>query len=173
MARSFPMSDDADDLYRGGAVSAKAYGKLKQLRGTKVQASKMAPFDGKGSKDEGGRTDRGDSGVASRRHIDQHQDIAPRGLTGNRATGRPSGATGMNSGVPKNVRSFTKTGGSVPGNTNNPRRAQIDQGEYQKPDWPAGTKLVKQSMSGASNSKSRGRIPAQGGQYGGGGRNTQ
>ena len=146
------MAEGARELYRSGQISRSAYNKITGQ--TRSQPTKMAPFDGKGSKDEGGVRDRGDRSVASRSHIDQNQDIAPRGLKG-KGTGKPS------------------AGGSVGGSRAVPRTNAIDQGEMQRPEFPSGAKVKRQSMGGASNKRAMGRIPAQGGQYGGGGKGTQ
>jgi hypothetical protein len=57
------MSESMKSLYRRGAISSKQMGRLAKpaiLNKTTAQASKMAAFDGKGRKDEGGVRDRGE-----------------------------------------------------------------------------------------------------------------
>lgn len=93
-----------NSLMRQGLVSGKAASKLK----TKVQPSKMADFYGKGSTDEGGRTDKGDMSVASTNHVEQNQR-AP----------KPS------------------KGAQVAGAEGKPDKNHIDSAPGQKKPWPA------------------------------------
>lgn len=66
------MAESADSLFRRGMISSKQASRLKVLKGTKHQASKMADFDGKGSVDEGGVRDRGDR-VAAKDHVNNRR----------------------------------------------------------------------------------------------------
>jgi hypothetical protein len=146
------MPDNAKTLFKTGAISKRAYNKV--LGQTRNQPTKMANFEEK-TKDEAGGKNRGHSGVASARHIDQNQGRA-RGIGHGKAVadGRVTG------------------GGGVKGGTQ-PKRAEIDYGAFQKPDFPAGAKVKKGNRRVGAPKAARGRIPAQGGQYGGGGRDTQ
>jgi hypothetical protein len=133
-----------DAMFHQGLISAKAGAKLKKLQGTKVQNSKMADFDDKGGRrDQGGVRDRGDSSVAGARHIDTKQDMGSVA----RASGPPS------------------KGGRV-GKTGQPGADAID--EVQTPAFPK-----QGSGKGRAGSRTVAPIARQGGQYGGGGRNTQ
>jgi hypothetical protein len=57
------MSESMESMYRRGVISRKQMGRMAKpaiLNKTTSQASKMAAFDGKGRKDEGGVRDRGE-----------------------------------------------------------------------------------------------------------------
>lgn len=118
------------------------------LKGTRVQASKMADFDDQGG-DEGVGDDRGVS-AAGNRSIDRNQDMGSPA----RASGKPS------------------KGGSVNAASQPVKRGQIDDGAAQLPAFPAGSS-AKKGRPGWGTPKSKGKIAPQGGQYGGGGRSTQ
>lgn len=166
------MPDNASQLFKTGAISLGAYNKV--ARQTRHQKSKMADFNSR-QKDEASPYKKGDTSVASGKHIDQNQRIAPKGLSGRAAAGPPS------------------KGGQARGGTQ-PKAKQLDAAAFQKPAFPDGptksaTKdgggVLKSRIPGGGGksptggtgpgtpSKAKGRIPARGGQYGGGGRNTQ
>ena len=165
------MGEAATSLFRRGLISQKQAGKLGILKQTKSGVpTKMADFDGR-SKDEGGTRDKG-APEASTRHIDKRQDM-----------GSPARASGAPS-----------SGGSVgKGATGQPvRRRQLDDAATQKPDFPAGSgkrgappNEVRSSPPGGGKpvpssggkmstpKKLKAKVAKQGGQYGGGGRDTQ
>lgn len=142
MARD-PYSRNVDP----GSISSKAAKKYPGiLDQTKHQAAKMADFDEKdGVRDQGGIKDKGHAAAATD-HIQKNQ--------------RASSA----------IASKPSKGGSV-NKGGQFGRGQIDDGEYQAPAFPAGSKAKKGKKG--TPSRLKGKIPAQGGQYGGGGRDTQ
>lgn len=164
------MPDNAAQLFKTGAISLGAYNKV--ARKTRHQKSKMANFDSK-EKDEASPRKSGHTGVASSRHVNQNQRVAPAGARG---VGKPS------------------RGGFVQGGTE-PHGEHIDYAAFQKPEFPDGpTKSATKDGGGVLKSrvpggggvtptgggkgygtpaKAKARIPARGGQYGGGGRDTQ
>jgi hypothetical protein len=127
---------------RSGLISAGAASKLAVLKGTKVQASKMASFDGK-SKDEGAGKSKGDA-IARTRHIE-----AP-STQKDRARSKPSsGAQAKGSQIP--------------------RRAQINTFPgKQKVAFPAGTGDKRSPKAASDNTRMKGGPkPKSGGPYGG------
>lgn len=149
------MGESHDSLFRRGLISPKQMdriGKPKILAQTKVQNSKMADFDDKGGKrDQGGIRDRGVQ-ESGRDHINKRQDMG----TPERASGKPSRGAGVEGGQSSPV-----------------RRREIDAGESQRPNFPSEGRVRGSEASRPYNSRSKGRVPKQGGQYGGGGRDTQ
>jgi hypothetical protein len=120
--------------------------KLQVLRQTRPGVpSKMAKFDSR-QKDEGQAHGRGPKAY-SIDHIDE-REVQKRGKVGS-----------------------VSKGGQARGGTQ-PKNAAINYGAFQKPKFPPGG-AVKASNPKTGNTRMKGKIPAQGGQYGGGGRNTQ
>lgn len=140
---------NADALLRSGQISGAQWNRLNTQKG-RAQPTRMAKFDDRGGvRDQGGTRDPGHE-VASRSHIDKNQSM--RG--GGGVSGRPS------------------KGGAVQGKGRTPGRAEINEDDKQRPEFPAGGK-AKAGNAKRKLSRQSGRIPAQGGQYGGGGRDTQ
>jgi hypothetical protein len=157
---------------RQGLISSKAANKF--LAGTRAQNSKMADFNDKaGKRDQGGTKDRG-AGEARTSHIDTRQTMGSKA----KASGEVS------------------KGGRVHGGQKQPaKRDHIDAGALERPNFAKGTGLTSKNSrakafvkaptpGGGKASPSKGAKfgtpkrarkapPAQGGQYGGGGRNTQ
>lgn len=166
------MGESAVSMFRRGMISPKQADKLGILKQTKTQNSRMADFDGRGSVDEGGRKDKG-AGEASSRHIDKRQDKG----TPARASGKPS------------------AGGSAGAESQPVRRGHLDAASLQKPDMARGAGITSAKAKAPAFSKAptpgggkpvptkggkmgtpkrlKGPIAKQGGQYGGGGRDTQ
>jgi hypothetical protein len=134
-----------NSLMASGAISAKAAAKFKPaiLAQTKSQRGKMAAFDGR-ERDEGSAHKKAE--VPSR-HINHPTNQRDR------------------------IGSTPSKGGQARGGTA-PKRSQIDQAPMQAKKWIPGDK-VKASNPKTGNTRMKGKIPAQGGQYGGGGRSTQ
>jgi len=150
------MGESMTSLFRRGMISkpnADRIGKPKVLAQTSVQASRMADFDDKGGrKDQGGTRDAGERSVASTRHINQNQDMG----SPDRASGKPS------------------KGASVGAQRQPVHSREINDSRQQKPDFPReGSRARDSEARRTINKRSRGRIPAGGGLYGGGGRDTQ
>src|SRR5271157_1597206 len=140
------MAESMQSLFRRGLISPTALAKLgkrkpKILNETKVQASKMANFDGKrGVRDQGGVRDKG---VASARHIDIRQDLGSPA----RASGRPS------------------AGGFVPDQMQ-VHSDEIDDADNQAPAFPKAAKV--KSANGARQVGVKGPAgKSSGPQYGG------
>jgi len=140
----------AQSLFRQGLISGEQWGKLSR-QGKKKEPARMADFDDKGgTRDQGGTKDRGHA-IGARKHIDVNQEMGSPA----RASGKPS------------------KGGSVHGAQKQPvKRGELDAAPSQKPDFPGGSRM-KAGNAKRKLSRQTGRIPAQGGQYGGGGRDTQ
>lgn len=134
----------AKSLHASGRISDKQMKKLAVLRATRSEKSKMAPFDSP-KKDEGRLGNKGKSPV-NEINSATHQD------------------RGGRYGTP------TKHGRAGP--EGQLHKGHIDEGRHQRPKFPAGGD-VKASNPKTGNTKMKGKIPAQGGLYGGGGRNTQ
>jgi hypothetical protein len=147
------MAETADSLYRRGAISAKQGAKLGILKKTKVERDKEESFDGKqGLKDQGAGREKGHK-EASVRHIDVKKDIG----SPERASGAPSKGGRVNS--------YGQPG------TDEIDRGSSGKGGKNTKKWPSegDETSAKQPM----NKRSKGKIAKQGGQYGGGGRDTQ
>ena len=144
-----PLS--AKSLHASGRISDKQMSKLKVLRGTTSQRSKMAPFERK-DKDEGdvGRGNRGEL----RPHEINHE--------GRQDKGGSWGTSGY--GPP--------TKGGRAGKEGQLHVKQIDKPKMQHPKFPRGGDVSARNPK-TGNTRMKGRVPAQGGQYGGGGRDTQ
>ena len=135
----------AKSLAARGSISPKQMQKLAVLRGTRSQKSKMAPFEHK-DKDEGQAHGKG--------HPDYSVDEINERATQRRCTaGRVS------------------KGGQARGGTE-PHSGHINYGAFGKPAFPPGSKVSAKNPK-TGNTRMKGKIPAQGGLYGGGGRNTQ
>jgi hypothetical protein len=137
----------ATSLMNSGTISAKAGAalnkKLAVLKQTRAQNSKMAAFAGR-SKDEGST----------------HQKAeVPNNEINNKTNQRDR------------IGSKPSAGGQARGGTA-PKRTQIDQGAMQGKKWiPGGNVSAANPKTG--NTRMKGPIAPRGGQYGGGGRNTQ
>jgi len=145
-----PLS--ARSLHASGRISDKQMAKLEVLRGTKAQKSKMAPFHSR-RKDEGHTRNKGvpemcDDQINHKSVQDSGGTYGHGGKYGPPSKGGRAGPEGQ----------F--------------KRREIDTGEFERPKFPKGGD-VKASNPKTGNTRMKGRIPAQGGQYGGGGRNTQ
>lgn len=140
-----PLS--AESLHKSGRISDKAMAKLKAQRGATAQKSKMAPFDGK-KRDEGQAHGYGDVNFS----IDQLNERGVQDKGGR--FGTPS------------------KGGRAGGEMTPVKTGQINAGGAQRPKFPAGGR-VSASNPKTGNTRMKGKIPPQGGQYGGGGRDTQ
>ena len=116
------MGESMESLYRRGMISSKQMGRMGKpaiLSKTTTNPRKETDFNSKsGRRDQGGIRDRGDA-AATGDTIDKNQTM-----------GTPADAGGKPS-----------KGGSVPSKGARPKVAEIDQAEYQKPDWPAGSKV--------------------------------
>lgn len=134
-------------MARLGSISPKAQAKLNSklavLRGTRPQKGKMAAFDGK-SKDEG--------------RVEQKAEIPGNEI--NHPTNQRDRAG-----------SLPSKGGSARGGTT-PTASQINQTPMQGKKWVPGSNVSARNPA-TGNTRMKGKIPAQGGQYGGGGRATQ
>jgi hypothetical protein len=149
------LNRPVDGMFRAGQISPKAFKRLKAQhgwspgKGAKTKGE-MAPFHGKGSKDEGGVRDRGVLGVG---HLDQ--------------------ARHQNAGTPARASGLPSPGGRVHGGQ--PRRVldedQIDDRRLQRPEFPAGARVSGRGGNGPPLRTAR--IPPTGGYYGGGGQDTQ
>jgi hypothetical protein len=132
-------------LMASGSISSKAAAKFKPaiLKQTRSQKGKMAAFDGR-QRDEGSA----------------HKKAEVPGNEINHPTNQRD-----------RIGSTPSKGGQARGGTA-PKRTQIDQGSMQGKKWiPGGG--VSASNPKTGNTRMKGKIPARGGQYGGGGRNTQ
>jgi hypothetical protein len=139
------MASHVETMFRAGQISPKQYAKLSAQAGTKPQPTRMAGFDEKGGKrDQGGVRDRGVKDTG-RDAINKNQGA------GSPIAGKPS------------------KGGSVNA-SGQPGVGAIDDGKMQRPAFPPGGKA---KPGRAKLARQKGRIPAQGGEYGGGGRDTQ
>jgi hypothetical protein len=145
---SMPLS--AKSLHASGRISDKQMHKLSALRGTRSQPSKMARFEHK-EKDEGRLGNRGEPPANEINHPT------------NQDRGRTSGFGGRRAPPSKGGRSGPEGQLHV---------KHIDQAKHQKPKFPASGDL-RASNPKTGNTRMKGKIPAQGGLYGGGGRNTQ
>jgi hypothetical protein len=145
-----------DHMFRAGQLSPRAMKRLKAQHGWspgKGAATKgaMAPFYGKGAKDQGGVRDRG---FLNTDHIDQarHQTMGSPA----RGAGKPSRGGGAG---------------------HQPRRVvdedHLDDPNLQKPEFPAGARTSGRGGAPPRLSAQAGRIPKMGGYYGGGGQDTQ
>jgi hypothetical protein len=132
---------------RPGSISNKARAtlnsKLAVLRGTRPQKSKMAAFGGR-SKDEGSTAKAEIPG----NEINNKTNQSKKGAVGSVSKG---------GGIGKAESQFTNN--------------ELNAGRNKK-TWPNGGG-VSASNPATGNTRMKGKIPAQGGQYGGGGRNTQ
>lgn len=144
---------DADDVFRSlpGMVSGRQAAKFNlTARKTRNIPTKMADFDDRGGvRDQGGVRDRGAS-EAGRRHIDKKQSMGSPA----KASGKPS--KGASAGAQKQPT----------------KNAHINDASLTSPAFPAGGSKMKGAKA-KTPARAKGKIPAQGGQYGGGGRNTQ
>jgi hypothetical protein len=138
------MPRSANSLFASGAISGKQMGKLAVLKKTRVQKSKMAPFEQK-TRDEGDPRNVGEKNY-SVDHINE-REVQKLGTAG-----RVSKGGGARGGV-------------------EPHSEHIN-GPMTKGAWPKGGG-VSASNPKTGNTRMKGRVPAQGGQYGGGGRGTQ
>jgi hypothetical protein len=140
------MAMSTSAMMRSGLVSAKAAAKFRPavLKETRAQPSKMAKFDHAG-KDEGKVKNKGE--------YKSHEVNNPV-RQADRAHSLPS------------------KGGSV-GKYGQVNRKEIDQGDMQKPIFPAGTGTNHPRSAKTGNTRMKGPIPRSGAQYGGGGKNTQ
>ncbi len=136
------MAASASSLLRRGAISTKAYNAV--AKSTKHQRGKMAPFHGKGSKDQGsGRN----SGAVECDEINEKANQA-KSAPGVKAPSGKSGA--MRGGQPKAGHIDHEQGKKSPGGVSG----------------KAGTPKPPSKIRG-------GVVPSGGSSYAGGGRNTQ
>ena len=119
------MTLSAKSLHRSGAISDKQMAKLQVLRGTKVQKSKMAPFEQK-TKDEGNLRNKGVATVRVNQINGPDQDKG-----GKYGTPSKGGTVGKTSGI------------SV---------SEINRGDYQTPKFPSGGN-VKSSNPKTGNTR--------------------
>ena len=138
------MPRSANSLFASGAISGKQMSKLAVLKKTRNQKTKMAPFDQK-TRDEGDLHNAGEKNY-SVDHINERQ-VQKLGTAG-----RVSKGGGARGGV-------------------EPHREHIN-GPMTKGAWPKGGD-VSASNPKTGNTRMKGPVPPQGGQYGGGGRTTQ
>lgn len=154
------MNKPVDHMFRAGQISGKAmkrlsaqHGGVAPSKGAKTHG-RMADFDGKGTRDQGGVRN---PGIINKNEINESRF---------QSTGREAHAGGLPS-----------RGGRVHGAQINPVTSNgINMPMRQKPDWPReGSRAAGQNREGAPRrmSAQTGRIPPQGGQYGGGGQDTQ
>jgi hypothetical protein len=159
------MAMSTSAMMRSGLVSAKAAAKFKPaiLNETRVQKSKMLPFDGKG-RAEGKVKDRGV--LATRGHINSSATQRDRvgSMPSKHAGGGGFGAATKGSKSPQ--------GGAV-GRYSQVNRKQIDTAEMQAPRFPAGTGTDHPRSNKTGNTRMKGPIAKSGAAYGGGGQNTQ
>jgi hypothetical protein len=151
------LNKPVDHMFRAGQISPRSMARLKAQhgwspgKGAKTKGE-MAPFSGKGTKDQGGVRDRGYLRT-------NHQDDP---------THQTMGVPARGAGVPSK-------GGRVHGKQ--PRivldEDQIDDGRYQEPKFPAGARTSGRGGAPPRLSAQTGRIPKMGGYYGGGGQDTQ
>jgi hypothetical protein len=134
-----------NSLMASGSISAKSAAKFKPtiLKQTRSQKGKMAAFN-RSEKDEGSAHKSAEVPTNEINHPTNQRD---------RIGSKPS------------------KGGQARGGTV-PKRTQIDQAPMQGKKWIPGSN-VSASNPKTGNTRMKGKIPAQGGQYGGGGRNTQ
>jgi hypothetical protein len=130
------LNSPIDHLFRAGQISAKQRGKLSAVPRDGKMKSKMAPFDGKGRRDEGGVMDMGERSVASHDHINKKQDLG----TVARGSGRPN--------------NFIKNPDG-----NGPLIDEIDDRGHQKPDFPAGAKVAKRGSSKKLRNQTSNKVP--------------
>lgn len=136
-----------DELLRSGAISSKQASKqgLAVLKKTTVERDNEEPFHGKqGLRDQGGHKDKGHKNFRTKHIEGPDQGKEKKKNTGYDFDDRLSNKKGS------------------------PGCGEIDEAEHQKPDFP---KEGRGKETG--NKKAKGKIAKQGGQYGGGGRNTQ
>jgi hypothetical protein len=156
------MATSRNSLMRMGLISGAAAAKV-GVRGTKVQKSKMAAFDGK-SRDEGDvMGNRGDA-LARSSHIEAPSSQA------DRAGSMPSTKKGNTGGgaVGSAARSKSTQGGRV-GASSIPRRGAIDgfPGKQRVP-FPAGTGTNRPPKNASDNTRMKGGPkPKSGFPYGG------
>jgi hypothetical protein len=132
-------------MMASGSISVKSAAKFKPaiLRATRSQKGKMADFDRR-ERDEGSAHKKAEVPGDEINHPTNQRD---------RVGSKPS-------------KGAQARGGTVP------TKRQIDQAPMQGKKWiPGGG--VSASNPKTGNTRMKGKIPAQGGQYGGGGRNTQ
>jgi len=174
------MAETAESLYRRGAISSKQASKLGILKKTKVERPNEEAFDGKqGRRDQGGHKDRGHK-IATTKHIDGPDQGMGMGAPSKGGAAGKSGQVRANEiNDSQNQRpEFPRAGGSTRpssgGSAKNgkgapPMTDDIDQRDDQRPSFPKQGRGKNAPM----NPRSKGKIAKTGGQYGGGGRNTQ
>lgn len=144
------MVAPAEGMFRSGQISGTQWAKLNAQKG-RAQQSKMAKFDDKNKDGEGG--------------VQEGPGASPPAThTGHLNSKRDQRANSA-------IASQPSRGGFVQnGRGGQPRINEINERSQQKPDFPVGAKT---KASNAKGSLRKGRIPARGGQYGGGGQQTQ
>lgn len=146
------MGETAESLYRRGAISPKQAGKLGILKKTKVERPEEEEFDGKqGKRDQGRPGDKGHK-EGSAGHIDVKKDIG----SPEKASGAPSKGARVNS-------------YGIPGADEIDRGTSGKGGKNSK-EWPSEKNAT---ASTPMNPRSKKKPAKMGGQYGGGGRETQ
>lgn len=181
-------------LYRSGMISGKQWAKLGASTGggSLKQKSKMAKFEDRGGvRDQGGNRDKGDSGVASSRSINTH--------TGKMWQGGPTRAGSIKQprevSTPGPVTGGRDSGGAVNAYGQPATRGGIDAPARQTPAFPVGSRKgpdasnppspkgkpnrkfkvgnAKRAKGPSLSGQPSSGIPKRGGQYGGGGKDTQ
>jgi hypothetical protein len=193
------MGESGASLFRRGMISAKAAQKY-GVPGILSKTSVNRPDEGldspgtpggsgrKGLRDQGGIRDRGPK-ETGRSHFDKRQTMGSPAAAG----GSPS-KRGKHSGkaVTKVGRGTTDSGGSVNAIMQPTRRAAIDAPALQRGSDVTGGRMGNQANAvnakfrgspslqpaknpgfGPAPTRAKGKIPPMGGQYGGGGRETQ
>ena len=140
------VNTPVDHMFRAGQISGKQWARLSMKQPAKktVQKSKMANFDEK-TKNEGGLHNKAVSATRSNQINGPHQGV-----------GTPAHAGGLPS-----------RGGQVR-NGGQPKVSQINQGEMQKPNFPAGAGSSSKNAPGKSYSAQQpSSSHPSGGEYGG------
>ena len=175
-----PVNSPVDSMFRAGQISGAQWNKLNAQKGGNsggkysAQPTKMAKFEDRaGVRDQGGRHDRG-HGAASRSHIDKNQRMEAGGGVDGRPSGRShaksAGIVRQTGGGRGPLSGGVDSGGAANAYGQPAVRGQIDAPRSQKPDFPRSARMSSKHAVGRQR---KGPIPAQGGQYGGGGRDTQ